>query len=380
MAAATAATRPRVLVSGPVPPPYGGIATVIDAIFASGIDARFALERFATNRARTRRGPAGRLWNSLLARGFGFDAAWNLDARDLLAAFGRALEPPPALVHLHSWHGWDFWVSTRMAALARERGARSLLQLHGNFDAVHPTWSRRERAGFGRALRAPDRIVALSRSWQRWLGEHVDSARIDVLPNAVDTERFRPVARERDERAVVLFVGTRDAALKGAHDLLAAAPAIAAQAPGVRFRFVGEDKEQLAARVARDPALAGKVEFSGGVAAAEMPACYAAADLIALPSHREAVPMALLEAMASGLPIAASALHGIREVLADAPGNALFEPGDRDALAREIAALARDPARRARVGAANRALVERSYGRARYVAALAEIYDRVLAG
>jgi glycosyltransferase involved in cell wall biosynthesis len=345
----------------------------------AGLAPRFELTPHTTASAAAARGVAARALNSLAARALGFDGAWNLDARDRLAAFRAALAAGIDLVHLHSSHGYDFWLAARMARSARDRGVPAIHQLHGNFDVVYPRWSRVRRAAFARALRLPERLVVLSQSWRRWFADHVDAERIEVLPNCVDVARFPMRCDPPPGGALrLLFVGTRDPDVKGAYDVLAAAPEIARAAPEVRFTFVGEDTADLESRCVHGTELARYVEFAGAKRPDEMPACYAAADVLLLPSHREAMPMALLEAMATGLPVVASAIAAIPEVLAAPEGGVLIAPGDRAALVRGVLGLARDPDWRRRAGAANRARIEREFDRAHYAERLCALYLRVL--
>jgi glycosyltransferase involved in cell wall biosynthesis len=366
-----------VLVVGPAPPAMGGIASAIEVACASGLEQRWELERFATSARRDRpRGRAGRALGSALARGLGFDAAFDLEARAQLRDFEAALATRPALVHLHCFHGWDFWLAARMARRSRRAGVPALLQLQGNYDVLWPSWSALRRAAFARALALPDRLIALSHGWKDWLARHADASRIDVVYNAVDTHRFELPARDPDPRELcLLFVGTRDPDIKGAHDLLAVAPELARALPSARLVFAGEDPERLEERCVRGTPLADFVRFVGRQQADAMPALYAAAHLLLFPSHREASPVALVEGMASGLPVVASRVGAIPEVLT-AAGGALVEPGDRSGLARAILELARDPARRARCGAANRARARAEFDRAQLAARLDAIYRR----
>jgi glycosyltransferase involved in cell wall biosynthesis len=369
-----------VLVCGPGPPAHGGIAAVLDAITRSPISERFIFERFATNRQRSGdRSLVGRGLNVLLARGFGFDGAWNLDALDVVASFRSMLASRPALVDLHCSHGWDFWVSVRMAAAARRARAASLLHLHGNFDVVWPQWSHTRRAAFRRALLIPDRVIVLSESWRAWIAPHCDPGRVEVVPNGVDTARFAPRTTSHvGEQLRVLFVGTRDASIKGGHDVIAVAGEIARVVPEVRFVFVGEDTENLESQYVQGRPLARHLEFLGRQPPAAMPALYANSDVLLLPSHREALPVALLEGMASGLPVVASGLHSIREVLAPTEGNATIDPGDRAELADAVINLLRDPARRRRAALSNRARIESAYGMQRFAERLQAAFDATI--
>ena len=372
--------RRRVLLVGPGPPAMGGIASVLDAIAASGVGERFALERFVTSaRHAPPYGLAGRALSAARARGLGFDGAFDLEARAQLRDFAAALATRPSLVHLHCSHGWDFWLSVRIARLARRANVPALLHSHGNFDVEVPRWSALRRALFPRALRVPQRLVVLSESWKRWFAQHLDPARIEVVYNGIDTRRFPPGAHAAENPTLrLLFVGTRDPAIKGADVVLAALPEIARAVPQLRLVMAGEDPERLEARRVHGTPLADCVRFVGRQDAAAMPALYADADLLLLPSRREVSPMALLEAMSAGLPVVASRVGAIPEVLGDA-GGALIDAGDASGLARAVIALARDPARRARIGAANRARAIAEFDHARLGARLAALYDAACA-
>ena len=90
----------------------------------------------------------------------------------------------------------------------------------------------------------------------------------------------------------------------------------------------------------------------------DVPDLLAAADLFVLPSLWEGLPMALVEAMAAGLPVVATEVSGTRAVMVDGETGLLVPPGDVPALARAITALLCDPARAAAMGAAGRRRVE----------------------
>lgn len=373
--------RPRVLITGPAPPPPGGIAAVIRTIVESDLAARFDFVRFDTTIARRAPGSIlARHWNSFLSRAVGFDGAWNLEAAAKLVAFRAALEPRPDLVHLHTSHGYDFWLGIRMARVARDLDIPVLLHVHGTFDVVVPTWSRIKQHLFRRALLVPTRVVVLSHGWQRWFAERMTPDRIAVLGNAVDVHVFekRTDARPADAPVNLLFVGTNEPIRKGGYEILAAAPAIIEAAPNVRFVFVGADLERLEERFVRGTALEPYFRFVGSKTAAAMIPYFEEAEVLLLPSHAEGLPIALLEGMAASLPVVACAVNGIPEAMRE-PENGLFVPvGDPPAIARAVIRLVGDPSLRRSIGAANRRRAEAEFDRIPFARNLGAIYDAVL--
>jgi glycosyltransferase involved in cell wall biosynthesis len=104
----------------------------------------------------------------------------------------------------------------------------------------------------------------------------------------------------------------------------------------------------------------------------------AALDALALPSHHEGLPNAVLEAMAAGLPVVASAVGGMPEQVIDRQTGLLVPPGDAGALAQALASLASDPQGAARMGCAGRARVERDFSLQAMVRGAEELYASLL--
>lgn len=374
--------RPRILLTGPAPPPPGGIASVIQTIVESELRDHYEFTRFATSVRRLEAmSPPLRMLNAAMARSFGFDGVVSLEARAKLTAYEAALTPRPDLLHIHTSHAYDFWLGTMMARMAQRRGIPALVHVHGLFDVVVPTWSRVKQAGFRRALRVPDKVIVLSEGWRRWFAGQMDPARIEVLRNPVDVQRFQPRTEGAGDGLVrLLFVGTNEPVRKGGYDILAAAPAVLAAAPQVRFVFVGEDTEHLEATRVRGTPLEPYFEFSGSKNSQEIAPYFENADMLLLPSYSEGLPIALLEGMAASLPVVACPVNGIPEAMSD-PDNGIFvPPGDSAALANAILDLVGDPERRARTGVANREKMLAEFDRSHYARALGAIYERALSG
>jgi glycosyltransferase involved in cell wall biosynthesis len=160
--------------------------------------------------------------------------------------------------------------------------------------------------------------------------------------------------------------------------MIDAAQGILTRVPDVRFDIVGDgtERNQLIA-YARDRGVAHAFTFHGHCE--DVPARIAASDICVLPSLSEAFPNAVLEAMAAGLPVVASAVGGILEVVEDDRTGLLVPPGDALALAGALERLLQDDALGTRLAAAGRRTVELRYSFDRMIASFDELYTTELA-
>ena len=213
--------------------------------------------------------------------------------------------------------------------------------------------------------------------------EGVPPEKIRIVYNGVDAKRFSPGSGPRGTGGVTVgYVGSLTR-VKGVDVLLRATRRVLDEFPGLRVRVVGEGP--LAARRSYEGdtdaslrALAGRlglgdrVEFAGVSDRPEDE--FRRMDIFAMPSISEGMSNAVLEAMATGLPVLASASGGNREVIADGETGALFPVGDDRALAKGILALARDAVRRRRMGEAGRRRVLERFTLERMVSEMEFVY------
>jgi glycosyltransferase involved in cell wall biosynthesis len=315
----------------------------------------------------------------------------DLGARHLrdLRAFRRLLRLLAAeqfeLVHAHLAYAsiWTGWAAPRsgvpaVATLHVLPGRRSLLSREG----------LRERLLVAALNRGHARVIAVSEAVRTaWQARGVRAERLVVAPNGVDVERFAPLASsERTARRVelgwpdgapVLLAAATLRPGKGIEDLLAAFALLAERLPGARLAIAGEGSEraELAARAVA-LGISARCEWLGF--RRDLDRVLPAADLFVLPSHFDALPTVLLEAMAAGCPVVATATGGVPEIVAGGTGW-LVPPRDVAALAAGIEKALAEPVATARAARAARERVEREFSLAAWCTRLDRIYAETLA-
>lgn len=181
-----------------------------------------------------------------------------------------------------------------------------------------------------------------------------------------------------DGERMVLTVG-RLSREKAHIDLLSAFKLLHARHPDISSKLIivgdGPERGRLEA-AARNHGLSERVFFAGQIS--EVQLYYAAADVFALPSHSEGSPYVVLEAMAANLPIVATAVGGVPEILEDNESALLVPVNDPRAMAAAIARVLGDQDLARRLTTNSAALVATRYAPAQYVRALVEIYGDVI--
>jgi len=244
--------------------------------------------------------------------------------------------------------------------LARLAGVRCIMQTRRNLGHLTPSLVRR---GLGRLhSRLIDVTVANCEACRQAVidQEGVRPESVAVLPNGIDLEPFdgiAPVGSNTMGRSRIVGMVANLRPVKGPEVLVEAARILAASHGDVLFQLAGGGDEASVARLVQSAGLQDRVELKGCVD--DVAAFLAEIDVAVLTSHSEGLSNAILEYMAAGRPIVATAVGGNVELIEDEVSGLLVPPGDPGAVARAIDRLLRDPELGARLGAAAKSRVVR---------------------
>jgi glycosyltransferase involved in cell wall biosynthesis len=225
------------------------------------------------------------------------------------------------------------------------------------------------------AYRSATTVVANSSAARAILErEGVRTGSIAVIPNGVDVEAHperRPSAGAGGAQTVITVAYLRP---EKSHETLSVATALLApEFPDLQVQIVGDGPRRAALEaLVRTRHLESRVSFLGH--REDVPALLRGADVFVLPSRSEAFPNGVIEAMAAGLPVVASGVGGLLDLIQHGHTGLLVDPGSPDLLADALGHVLRDRAQAARLGQAAHAHVARSYSFERMVAAFEDLY------
>lgn len=289
----------------------------------------------------------------------------------------RVLESPePTIVHIHFASRGSTLRKMILAEMVARAGRPLVLHAHGaEFDYFHRKLPAAVRRNVNRTLQRATVFLTLSNHWRNFYIDECElsPSQVAVLPNPVCVPSEVPDRSERDQVQIVHLgrLGNR----KGAYDLL---NAFLTLPEGLRQRarlVLAGDGDVDAIRKLAQPA-GDRVIVPGWVDTSERNHLLEQSDVFALVSRAEGVPMALLEAMANGIPSITTPVGGIPDVFQHDVHGVLVKPGDVDEIRAGLIRLITDDAFRAAAGRAARESV-RQYDVHNYARRLADIYQRI---
>jgi glycosyltransferase involved in cell wall biosynthesis len=224
-------------------------------------------------------------------------------------------------------------------------------------------------------LRGADAIIAVSKS----IADQLPDRRVHVVYSGIRSshETARTPLKSRDP--VIIGTACRLIEAKGVQELIAAISMLKEEFPGVRLKVAGDGPHKdLLLRAARERNVLQEVEFLGWID--DLPPVLKTWDIFALPSYDEGLPIAILEAMSEGLPVVATDVGGIPELVENDRTGYLVSPGDVNALCTALRRLVIDCQLRGQLGDQGKRRAETCFSVQQMVVKIESIYAALLFG
>jgi glycosyltransferase involved in cell wall biosynthesis len=203
----------------------------------------------------------------------------------------------------------------------------------------------------------------------------------EVIPFGIDTDRFRPADGARRPGPVRIGFVKWGLGAKYGPDLLVEALGLLPAGADYEVTIAGDGdlRPMLEARLG-ELSLTARVRFVGRMSNSEVASLLSGLDIFVMPSRREEWGVAAAEASASGLPVVATTVGGIPEIVVAGETGLLVPPEDAAALAKALERLIADPGLRSRLGTAGRRRIDQLYRWERCVDRMELVYRRAVAG
>jgi glycosyltransferase involved in cell wall biosynthesis len=278
------------------------------------------------------------------------------------------------VLHVHASSRASFWRKCFFIVPARWLRKSVIFHLHGSefMQFYRQECGSLKKTLVRRVLDSCTKILVLSESWRRDLSGITRNPDIDVLFNSVVRNEKRHSSQTK-QQCTLLFLG-RLGRRKGIYVLLTALAAAKKQYPEVMLLCGGDGELDEVRAAANRLDIRDNVQILGWVQGPEKDSLLESASIFVLPSFAEGLPMSVLEAMATGLPVISTPVGGIPEVITHGTEGLLIPPGDAVALGEAICLLLGDADLRAQMGRNGYARFEQDFSIESVLAKLTGIY------
>lgn len=375
----------KILLIGPIPPPMGGIVRYCQDIINSDLGKKNEIVVFRDNIPQHYRPSVTTAKNTLNIIGRdGFLATLRVFGF-VFYKFGRLVSTLARrkydVMHVLSTAGYGFFRNTVHIVLANMAGVKTVFHLLGQIDDMYRDAGPFLRHVISFCLTRADVHIVQSPLLAEFL-RGITKRPVYSVFNGVDTELlaspggYAHSSGDTVEVVTVAYLGYQ----KGIFDILKVARAVRDTLPDVRFTFVGGGEVEKFKNLAENHGVSDRVRFLGRVDDSIRLQMLQSSDIFLLPSHAEGQPIALLEAMAAGLPVISTPVGSIKEVVKEGTNGFLCNPGDISAISSHLGTLVSAPSLREQMGRYNLLEAGRKYEFKRVACEIQEIYSDLTKG
>jgi glycosyltransferase involved in cell wall biosynthesis len=275
------------------------------------------------------------------------------------------------LVHIHHAELHREIIFFALAKLLRKK---TILHLHACYPET--TINGPRKGIFHWAFSNADRVIVLSENWREMVADYLDiSANIEVLHNPCPKIESTVIGTKASKQ--ILFAGSI-CERKGYHDLIAAFSQIAEIHNDWVLVFIGNGEIEKGLDLVEQMGIREKVQFRGWLEGKEKGKAFSEAAIYCLPSYAEGFPMGVLEAWAYGLPVITTPVGGLSDVLLNQENCLLFNPGDKEQLRKQLAAMIENDALRLKIRTGSLTIAKNLFSQDLINEKLERLYESIL--
>ncbi len=256
------------------------------------------------------------------------------------------LKKRPDIIHINTPSYWVFWENGLYVLISKIFGKKVILHIHGGgFEDFYGKSGFLFKFLIKLILAASDTVFVLSPFWQRYTEKITTPNKISTIENFVDSSFFNSLNKSQVSKNIfnVLFVGGQGAKLKGLFDVVYAASIVKKHTKNVLFIFVACLGVEGLSALCEKEGVTSDVKILDYLHGSDKTKVFSESDIFVLPSYAEGLPITMLEAMAAGLPVIATSVGAIPDVIQEGKNGFLIRPGDYQSLAEKILFLKNNP-------------------------------------
>lgn len=332
--------RKKVLVVGPIPPPYGGIAKYVDDLMSSALNRIFDMYLFNTaipDSVRKSNIVVPKSYvNAVIKNPLPFLRTLFYVLCTFIKLVKKIKTTNAEIVHVFTCSMWGFWRSVVYIIIAKLMGKKIIFHLLNAIDIFYLNSGKIGRLLIRKALAFTDMHLVQSPKIADFV-RSISHRPVRSIFNGVELDKFVPrEGKIFDVPRIVISVSV--AKEKGTYDIISAVPFVVDRVRDVKFVFIGGGIFKPFMDFAKEKGVEEFIYFAGKVTDEELVVWYRKAYIFILPSYFEGQPLSILEAMASGLPVISTKIGSIPEVVRGQNGF-IIEKGDYKTLADKILSL-----------------------------------------
>lgn len=354
-----------VLLIGPKPPPSGGIATFCETLMENMTESNVIIEHPKIGGIYRKEKIFKKIFSRIHIYGYFVYLLFKLS---------------PDIVHINTASYNNFYFNLVLVLLSKITFKKTILHIHGGgFKDFYSNANILIKNLIKIILKISNKVFTLSEKWKSFFIEITNVDKIEIIPNAIDLEYFenkRINYEDKKNMINISFLGNINKA-KGVLDIFNAIPIVINQYEDTLFNFAGIIASEIADECNKIKS-SSNVKFFGEIFGDKKKKFLNSADIFILPSYTEGLPIAMLEAMASKLPIIATAVGAIPEIIKDNRNGYLIAPGDYEGLAEKILILVKDKELRKWMGENNLRKIHQEYDMKNMNKKILKIYKNML--